>query len=72
MELALVMILCDNDFDKVDYFVIHARFIWFKLFYFKSLVASDMDKMTAWFVYFFRCYIYIYMPKINIFHVGEK
>ena len=27
MELALVMILCDNDFDKVDYFVIHARFI---------------------------------------------
>ena len=29
MELALVMILCDNDFDKVDYFVIHARFISF-------------------------------------------
>ena len=23
----LVMILYDNDFDKVDYFVIHARFI---------------------------------------------
>ena len=29
MELDLVMILCDNDFDKVDYFVIHARFISF-------------------------------------------
>jgi len=27
MELAFVMILYDNDFDKVDYFVIHARFI---------------------------------------------
>jgi hypothetical protein len=33
MELALVMILCDNDFDKVDYFVIHARFIRLKHFF---------------------------------------
>jgi hypothetical protein len=27
MELALIIYLYDNDFDKVDYFVIRARFI---------------------------------------------
>ena len=41
MELALVMILCDNDFDKVDYFVIHARFIRFFICSFRCIELAN-------------------------------